>query len=96
MNWEKGLNRLTLTISIIAFLVTVIISSVYYYNETKKRLPRMLESLNNYRSWLKEEETIFSDKSLLSEENKRKKEYGLPSVSGCISLWKKEISKAKQ
>lgn len=96
MNFKRGFKRLFLFISIIAFCASMIISSVYLHNETKKELPRRLEILNNYRSWLEEKERILSDKSKLSEIDKENKERGLPSTSKCVVYFREDISRLEK
>lgn len=62
MNFKRGFKRLTFLISIIAFLVSVIMSSIYFYNETRKNLSHNLEFLELERSLLEEKESEVSAK----------------------------------
>jgi cell division protein FtsX len=89
MNCKRGFKRITFFISIIAFLVSGIMSFVYFYNETKEELPRRLESLKIHQSLLEEKESEVSEKL-------REQSPVLLKDLNLIDYYKKDISSIKK
>ena len=85
MNYDRGFKRITILISIIAFIITCLISSVYFYRETRKNLSHNLEFLEMERSLLEEKEKE------VSEQLKERNSVRLIDLD-LIDLYKRQIS----
>ncbi|MCH7884339.1 MAG: hypothetical protein IIC01_03730 [Planctomycetes bacterium] len=89
MNFKRGFKRLTFFISIIAFLVSGIMSSIYFYNETRKNLSHHLEFLEFDRTLLEEKESEVSEKL-------REQSPVLLKDLNLVAYYKKDISRREK